>query len=70
MMVLIPKADGGDFWGVVFVEFLCNNMTWILNRRFASAIQFHGFFYGFQEGNGMGTATPEANLIKQLTVMR
>ena len=70
MLVMIPKGDGGNFWGIGLVEILWKTVTGILNHRFTSMIQFHDVLHRFQAGRGTGNATLEAKLLHHLTAMR
>ena len=68
-MVLIPKGKG-DYRGIGLVEVMWKVVAVILNRRLTSSITFHDVLHEFQAGRGTGTATLEANLLRQLAVMR
>ena len=68
-VVLIPKVEGGDLWGIGLVEVLWKTVTGLLNRRFTSAIRFYDVFHGFRAGCGTRTTTPGAKLLQQLMAM-
>ena len=70
MVVIIPKGDGGYFWGIGLVEFLWKTMTGLLKLLFTSKICFHDVLHRFWEGRRRGTADLKAKLLQQLMAMR
>ena len=52
------------------VEVMWKVVELILNCRLTASITFHDFLRGFRAGCGTGTATLEANLIRQLAPLR
>ena len=68
-VVLIPKG-GRNFQLIGLVEVLLKAVMVILNFRLGAAINLHDVLHGFQYGSGMGSASLEAKLLKQLTAMR
>ena len=68
-VVLIPKGYR-YFHEIHFVDVLWKTVRGILNRCLTAAIQFHGTLHGFRTGRGTGTASLEAKLIHQMTLIR
>ena len=68
-MVLILK--GGVYYrGIGLVEGIWKAVVIIINCCFTTAITYHDFLHGFLVGRGMGTATLEVKLLKQVAVLR
>ena len=68
-MVLISNG-GGCYCGIVPVEVMWKVVAENLNLLLAASITYHKFLHGFQAGRGTGTATLEAELLKQLSALR
>ena len=69
IVVLITKGEG-NFRGIGLVKVLWKAIMSLLNCLLTEAISFHDNLLGFWAGQGMGTATLEANPPQQITTIR
>ena len=70
MVVLIPKRDDIDLWGIDLIEVLFNTVTGLLNRCFTLVIQFHDVLYAFWVGCGTGNTALKAKMLQNITAIR
>lgn len=66
ILVLIPKAQQGEFRGIALLEPLYKLVSMIINDRIQAGITFDDAIHGFRPGRGTGTAIMEAKLLMQL----
>ena len=66
ILVLIPKAEQGQFRGIALLDVVYKVMSSIINRRMMDTIQLHDALHGSCRGRGTGTAVMEAKLLAQL----
>ena len=68
--VFLVLKGGGDFWAIGFMGFLWKMVIIILYFRLGAFISLHDVLHGLRYGCGAGTASPKANSLQQLKVMR
>ncbi len=66
MLVLIPKPEPGQVWGIGLLELLWKLISVEVNQCLMTAIKFHDELHGFLPGRGTGTACLGAKLEAQL----
>jgi len=65
ILVLILKAEQGQFRGIALLEIPYKVISSIINTRLTK-IELHDALHGSVKGRGMGTAIMEAKLLSQL----
>ena len=66
ILVLIPKAEQGQFRGIALLDIVYKVMSSIINRRMMDKIKLHDALHVSCRGRGTGTAIMEAKLLAQL----
>ena len=69
-VLMILKWGGNNLRGIGLVEVLWKSIYGIINLQISHSIQLYDALHGFCAGRGMGTATLEENLLKQIIAMR
>mmetsp|Transcript_5724 Transcript_5724/g.8521 ORF Transcript_5724/g.8521 Transcript_5724/m.8521 type:complete len:1130 (+) Transcript_5724:164-3553(+) len=66
IMVMIPKAEPGQYRPICLLDVVYKVVASIINRRLHSAIKFDDALHGNMPKRGTGTAIMEAKLLAQL----
>ena len=69
MVVIIHKGNG-DFRGIGIIKVLGKELLGVITWRIGAEVQFHNVLHGFLAGWGMGTASLEAKLLRQIMETR
>jgi len=69
MLVLIPKPEPGQVWGIGLLEQLWKLISVVVNCHLMMATKFHDDLHGFLLGCGMGMACLKAKLEAQLAFL-
>ena len=69
IIVLIPKRNSGDFWGMRLLEVLWKVIERVLDERI-SAIPLHDTLHSFQAKRVCGTGIIKAKLAQKLAYLK
>ena len=66
ILVLIPKAEQGQFRGIALLDIVYKVVASVINTRITAAVTFHDALHGSVKSRGTGTGIMEAKLLSQL----